>query len=83
MQTLIPSGSQVPEDSVRIDPETKSQTTIHSSVPLPGSVIDYSEETQEHPSCVIKNVVTEGTPEEGKKYFLPQAFRMSGLHCFL
>ncbi|XP_075596494.1 uncharacterized protein LOC142599490 [Balearica regulorum gibbericeps] len=64
VQTVIPLGSQVPEDSVRIDPETKPQTTIHSSVPLPGSVIDYSEEIQEHPSCVIKSVMIEDTPEE-------------------
>ncbi|KAM6187519.1 uncharacterized protein WM294_016675 [Sarcoramphus papa] len=60
----MPAGSQVPEDSVRIDHETKPQTTIHSSVPLPGSVIDYSEEIQEHPSRVIKSVMIEDTPEE-------------------
>lgn len=77
VRTVIPSGFQVPEDSVRIDPETKPQTAIHSSVPLPGSVIDCSEEILEHPSCVIKSVVTEDTPEQGKQYFVPQAFRMS------
>lgn len=71
VRRVIPSGSQVPEDSVRIDPESKAHTTIHSSVPLPGSVIDYSEEVQEHSSCVI-----EDTPEEGKQYFVPQVFRM-------
>ncbi|CAM9157876.1 unnamed protein product [Bubo scandiacus] len=64
LRTVIPPGSQVPEDSIRIDPETKLQATIHSSVALPGSVIDYSEEIQEHPSCVIKSVMTEETPEE-------------------
>ncbi|KAF2985908.1 hypothetical protein EK904_011028 [Melospiza melodia maxima] len=56
------SGWQV-KDSLRIDPRTKPQTTRHSTVPLPGSVIDYSEEVQEHPSCVIESVV-EDTPEE-------------------
>ncbi|XP_052634013.1 uncharacterized protein LOC128137271 [Harpia harpyja] len=64
VQTVIPSDSQVPEDAVSIDPETKPQTTIHSSIPLPGSIIDYSEEIQEHPSCVIKSVMTEDTSEE-------------------
>ncbi|PKK28551.1 hypothetical protein A306_00000186 [Columba livia] len=64
VRTAIPSASQVPEDSVRIDPETKRQTTIHSPVPLPGSIIDYSEELQEHPSCVIKSVTIKDTPEE-------------------
>nr|XP_005489686.1 uncharacterized protein LOC102072953 [Zonotrichia albicollis] len=56
------SGWQV-KDSLRIDPRTKPQTTRHSTGPLPGSVIDYSEEVQEHPSCVIESVV-EDTPEE-------------------
>ncbi|XP_069631813.1 centrosomal protein of 55 kDa-like [Haliaeetus albicilla] len=64
VQTVIPSDSQVLEDAVRIDPETKPQTTIHSSIPLPGSMIDYSEEIQEHPSCVIKSAMTEDTSEE-------------------
>ncbi|XP_074788810.1 uncharacterized protein LOC141973791 [Athene noctua] len=64
LRTVIPPGSQVPEDSVRIDPETKLQATIHSSVALPGTVIDYSEEIQEHPSCMIKSVMTEEIPEE-------------------
>ncbi|KAM6363012.1 uncharacterized protein J5M81_015924 [Pluvialis apricaria] len=63
----MPSGFQVPEDSVRIDPETKPQTVIHSSVPLPGSVIDYSEEILEHPSCVIKSVMVEDTPEQDEE----------------
>lgn len=76
VRTVISSGPPVPEDSVRIDPETKPQTTIHSSVPLPGSIIDYSEEIQEHPSCKIRSVMTEDTPEEGKQYFMPQVFRM-------
>lgn len=58
------SGWQV-KDSVQIDPRTKPQTTRHSTVPLPGSVIDYSEEVQEHPSCVIESMV-EDTPEQGK-----------------
>lgn len=84
MRTAIPSASQVPEDSVRIDPETKRQTTIHSSVPLPGSIIDYSEELQEHPSCVIKSVTIKDTPEEGKQYLVPLGVQNeSVLHCFL
>nr|XP_025953549.1 uncharacterized protein LOC112981834 isoform X2 [Dromaius novaehollandiae] len=64
VQTVIPSVSQVPEDAVRSDAEPKSQTTIHSSVPLPGSVIDYSDEMQEQPSCVIKSVMTEEEPDQ-------------------
>ncbi|XP_074876919.1 uncharacterized protein LOC142027133 [Buteo buteo] len=64
VQTVISSDSQVPEDAVRIDPETKPQTTIHSSIPLPGSIFDYSEEILEHPSCVIKSAMTEDTSEE-------------------
>ncbi|KAM6035131.1 uncharacterized protein LJ206_000682 [Theristicus caerulescens] len=64
VRTVVPSGSRAPEDSVRIDPETKPQTAIHSSLPLPGSITDYSEEIQEHPSCVIKSVMIEDTPEE-------------------
>ncbi|XP_053909987.1 uncharacterized protein LOC128850374 [Cuculus canorus] len=64
LQTVIPSGAQVSEDSVKIDPETKPQTTIHSPVPLPGSIINYSEEIQELPSCVIKSMVIEDTPKE-------------------
>lgn len=64
MQSDNLSGWQV-KDSVRIDPRTKPQTTRHSTVPLPGSVIDYSEEVQEHPSCVIESMV-EDTPEQGK-----------------
>lgn len=66
MQSIDLSGWQVPKDSVQTDPETKPQTTTHSTVLLPGSVIDYSEEVQEHPSCVIDSVVVEDTPEEGK-----------------
>lgn len=66
VRSIIPSGSQIPEDSVKIDPETKPQTTNHSSVPLPGSIIDYSEEIQDHPSCVIKSVMIEDAREEGK-----------------
>lgn len=38
---------------------------MHSTV-LPGSVIDYPEDVQEHPSCVIESVV-EDTTEEGKQ----------------
>ncbi|XP_072778236.1 uncharacterized protein [Taeniopygia guttata] len=58
------SSWQVPRNSVRIDPETKPQATMHSAV-LPGSVIDYPEDVQEHPSCVIESVV-EDTPEEDR-----------------
>ncbi|XP_035165790.1 uncharacterized protein LOC118156110 [Oxyura jamaicensis] len=64
VRTVTPSCSCVPEGSVRSDPEPKPQTTIHSSVPLPGSVMDFSGEIQEHPSCVIKSVMLEETPEQ-------------------
>ncbi|KAJ7427588.1 hypothetical protein WISP_05716 [Willisornis vidua] len=65
VQTVNSSGWKVPEDSVRIDAEIKSQIAIHSSV-LPGTVIDYSEDIQEHPSSVIKSVMVEDVPEEGE-----------------
>ncbi|XP_048148903.1 synaptonemal complex protein 1-like isoform X1 [Corvus hawaiiensis] len=64
VQSVDLSGWQVPKDSVQTDPESKPQTAIHSSVLLPGSVIDSSEDIQEHPSCVIESVVVEDTPEE-------------------
>lgn len=66
LQSVDLSGWQVPKDSVQTDPETKPQTTMHSSVLLPGSVIDSSEDIQEYPSCVIESVVVEDTPEESK-----------------
>ncbi|XP_066844741.1 trichoplein keratin filament-binding protein-like isoform X2 [Anser cygnoides] len=64
VRTVTPSCPFAPEDSARSDPEPKPQTTIHSSVPLPGSVMDFSREIQEHPSCVIKSVMLEETPEQ-------------------
>ncbi|XP_071587177.1 uncharacterized protein [Heliangelus exortis] len=64
VQPVIPSGSQVPEDKVRVDPDTKPLTNIHSPVPLPGSINDYSEEVQGHLESVIKSVTIEDTPEE-------------------
>lgn len=60
------SGWQVLKDAGGIDPETKPQSTTQSTVLLPGSVTDYSEDVQEHPSCVIESVVVEDTPEEGE-----------------
>ncbi|KAF4803585.1 hypothetical protein TURU_014769 [Turdus rufiventris] len=59
------AGWQVLKDAGGMDPETKPQATTQSTV-LPGSVIDYSEDVQEHPSCVIESVVVEDTPEEDK-----------------
>ncbi|XP_068783521.1 probable DNA double-strand break repair Rad50 ATPase isoform X2 [Struthio camelus] len=64
VQTVIPSIYQVSKDSVKSNADPKLQTSIHSSVPLPGSVIDYSDETQQHPSCVIQNVMTEEEPDQ-------------------
>ncbi|XP_063278181.1 uncharacterized protein LOC134563811 [Prinia subflava] len=63
-QSVDLSGWQVRKDPVRAEPETKPQTTTHSTVLLPGSVIDCSEDAQEHPSCVIESVVVEDTPKE-------------------
>ncbi|XP_053888199.1 uncharacterized protein LOC128839325 [Malaclemys terrapin pileata] len=57
VQTVIPSSSQVTEDSLRSDVEPKSQATITSSVPLPGSVTAYLDEMQVHPSCAIKSIM--------------------------
>ncbi|KAM9509917.1 uncharacterized protein ACIB01_001394 [Guaruba guarouba] len=67
VRSVIPSGSQIREDSVKIDPEPKPLTTNHSSVHLPGSIIDYSEEIQGHTSCVIKSVMIEDTCEEDEE----------------
>ncbi|XP_059692719.1 uncharacterized protein LOC132322354 [Haemorhous mexicanus] len=63
VQSDVLSRWQVPKDAAQITPRTKPQTTTYSTAPLPGSVIDYSEDVQEHPSCVIESVV-EDTPEE-------------------
>lgn len=65
VQSVDLSGWQVLKDAGGMDPETKPQATTQSTV-LPGSVIDYSEDVQEHPSCVIESVVVEDTPEEGE-----------------
>ncbi|XP_032061788.1 uncharacterized protein LOC116500708 [Aythya fuligula] len=67
LRTVTPSCSCVPEDQVRSEPHPKPQSTIHSSVPLPGSVMDFSGEIQEHPSCVIKSVMLEETPEQDEE----------------
>lgn len=55
VQTVIPSSSQVTEESSRSDAEPKSQTTISSSIPLPGSIMDYMDELQMHPPCAAKS----------------------------
>ncbi|CAM4558154.1 unnamed protein product [Lepidochelys olivacea] len=59
VHTVIPSSSQVTEDSLRSDAERKSQATITSSVPLPGSINAYLDEMQVHPSCAIKSIMTD------------------------
>ncbi|RMC17949.1 hypothetical protein DUI87_04823 [Hirundo rustica rustica] len=64
VQSADLSGLQVPKDSGRIDPKTKPQTTTHSTVLLPGSITDYSEDVQEHASCMIDSVAVEDPPEE-------------------
>lgn len=79
VRTVTPSCSCVPDDPVRSEPQPKPQSTIHSSVPLPGSVMDFSGEIQEHPSCVIKSVMLEETPEQGEQCFLN--FRLKA-YCF-
>lgn len=81
VRRVILSGSQVSEDLGGTESETKHQITIHSSVPLPGSVIDYSEDVQEHPSCVIKSVMTESAPEDGKQQFVPLCLGCAEWEC--
>ncbi|XP_075787831.1 uncharacterized protein LOC102452715 isoform X1 [Pelodiscus sinensis] len=56
VQTVIPSSTQVTEDSLRSDVEPKSQATLTSSVPLPGSVTAYLDEMQVHPSSAIRSI---------------------------
>ena len=71
MQSVIPSSSQVTEESVRSDAEPKSQTTIISSIPLPGSVPDYMDELenpsfQTNPSCAAKSIGPDKEPGHGE-----------------
>ncbi|XP_030422837.1 uncharacterized protein LOC115653557 [Gopherus evgoodei] len=80
VQTVIPSGSQVAEDSLRSDVEPKSQATITSSVPLPGSVTTYLDEMQVHPSCAIKSIMIDeetGQVEIGQEESWLNKFRIN------
>ncbi|XP_021236527.1 uncharacterized protein LOC110389853 isoform X2 [Numida meleagris] len=64
IEGVTPSSSCVPDVLVRSDPEPKPQAIIHSSAPLPGSIMNLSEEIQENLSCGIETVTTEETPEQ-------------------
>ncbi|XP_025000865.2 uncharacterized protein LOC112530673 [Gallus gallus] len=63
-ESVTPSSSCTPEDLVGSDPEPKPQAIIYSSAPLPGSIMNFSEEIQENPLCGIKRVMIEETPEQ-------------------
>ncbi|XP_019410762.1 PREDICTED: centrosome-associated protein CEP250-like [Crocodylus porosus] len=52
-----PSNSHVTEDSLKNEAEPKSQETITSSVSLPGSVTNYLDEIQGHPSYEMKSIM--------------------------
>lgn len=66
VQTVIPSHSQVTEDSLRSNAEPRSQGTVISSVPLPGSVTDYLDETQLHSSHAVKSIAVDEETGHGK-----------------
>lgn len=66
VQAVVPSSSQVTEESLRSDVEPKSQTTIISSVPLPGSVIDHPDEMQANSLYVAKSSATDAESGHGK-----------------
>ncbi|KAJ6669587.1 hypothetical protein lerEdw1_000136, partial [Lerista edwardsae] len=74
VQAVVPSSSQVTEESLRSDVEPKSQTTIISSVPLPGSVIDHPDEMQAHSLYVAKSSGSDaeaghGEAGQGQSFF--------------
>ncbi|XP_062828065.1 uncharacterized protein LOC134296613 [Anolis carolinensis] len=82
VQTVFPSCSQDTEESLRGDADPKSQTTIISSIPLPGSITDYLDEMQTHPSSKTKSIdVGEETElgEIGKRQTLLNKFRFDEL----
>ncbi|XP_058025937.1 uncharacterized protein LOC131191621 [Ahaetulla prasina] len=56
IQTDFPSSSQVSEEGLRNNVESKSQSNIISWISLPGSVTDVIEEVQAHPT---KNIAVE------------------------
>lgn len=66
VQTVLPTSSQITEESLRSDVEPKSQTTIISSVPLPGSVIDHPDEMQALPLYVAKSVAGDAEAGHGE-----------------
>ncbi|XP_048360335.1 uncharacterized protein LOC125437006 [Sphaerodactylus townsendi] len=66
VQTVIPSHSQVIEDSLRNNAEPRSQGTIISSVPLPGSVTDYLDEIHVHPSHAVKSIAVDEEAAHGE-----------------
>lgn len=64
---IIPSSSQVTEESLRrTDVEFKSQSTVFSSAPLPGSIVDYQDEILTHPSCSVENIAINKAAGHGK-----------------
>ncbi|ETE57315.1 hypothetical protein L345_16972, partial [Ophiophagus hannah] len=56
IQTDFPSSSQISEEGLRNNEESKSQSNIISWISLPGSVTDVIEEIQAHPT---KNIAME------------------------
>ncbi|XP_060093453.1 uncharacterized protein LOC132570607 isoform X2 [Heteronotia binoei] len=90
VQTVIPSHSQVIEDSLRSNAEPRSQEMIISSVPLPGSVTDYLDEIQVHHSHAVKSIAVDeetrhGEIKQGQSWLNKLGFnknKVSFLKCF-
>ncbi|XP_042309202.1 uncharacterized protein LOC121923131 [Sceloporus undulatus] len=55
VQTVLPSSSQDTEETLSGNADPISQTTIISSIPLPGSITDYMDELHIHPSCAAES----------------------------
>lgn len=64
IQMDFPSSSQVPENSLTNNVESKSQSNIISCISLPGSVTDDIDEVQAHSS---KSIVMDKEIGHGKK----------------
>ncbi|XP_077200901.1 uncharacterized protein LOC143841077 [Paroedura picta] len=88
VQTVIPSDSQVTEDCLRRNAEPRSQGAMVSSVHLPGSISDYLDEIQVHPSHAVKSIAIDeetghGEIKQGQSWLNKLGFnKLSFLKCF-
>lgn len=66
IQTDFPSSSQVSEEGLRNNAESKSQSNIISWISLPGSVTDVKEEVQAHPTKIAAREEEIGQGKKGQ-----------------